>query len=73
VLLANHGVVAMGVSVEMAYTIAAQVEWIAEVTHHASLLQPELSGVVVIPDDQQDLIAKNYGFTIARHIKGKWS
>jgi L-fuculose-phosphate aldolase len=64
VLLANHGVVAIGDDVDSAYTVAAQVEWIAEVTHHAAALQPELPGVVVLTDDQQNLIAKNYGFTV---------
>ena len=58
VLLANHGVVAIGDSVAQAYTIAEQVEWIAEVTHHASTLRHDLRGVVTIPSDQQDLIGR---------------
>jgi L-fuculose-phosphate aldolase len=70
VLLANHGVVALGDSVSKAYTVAAQVEWIAEVTHHAHQLRAEsdgsLRGVVVLPTDQQDLIGTNYGFSVSR-------
>jgi L-fuculose-phosphate aldolase len=66
VLLANHGVVALGASVSKAYLIAAQVEWIAEVTHHAATLDPNLRGVVTIPHDQQDLIGTNYAFSVAR-------
>ncbi len=66
VLLANHGVVAIGDSIAMAYIVAQQVEWIAEVTHHAATINPALPGVVVIPSDQQDLIGINYGFSVAR-------
>ncbi len=66
VLLANHGVVALGDSAEAAYVIAAQVEWIAEVTYLASTLDPKLTNVAVLPLDQQNLIASNYQFTIAR-------
>ncbi len=66
VLLANHGVVAIGDSVAQAYIVAQQVEWIAEVTHHASTLNHDLRGVAVIPADQQDLIGTNYGFSVAR-------
>jgi L-fuculose-phosphate aldolase len=69
ILLANHGVVAIGETVRKAYTVAAQVEWIAEVTHHAATLRPDLESVVVIPKDQQDLIGQNYGFTIARETR----
>ena len=68
VLLANHGVVAVGESVEQAYTVAEQVEWIAEVTHHASLINPALPGVVTIPVDQQELIGRNYGFKVSRPL-----
>lgn len=68
VLLANHGVVALGDSVRQAYTVAEQVEWIAEVTHHASTLRHDLPGVVAIPSDQQDLIGRNYGFRVARQL-----
>lgn len=66
VLLANHGVVAIGDSVRQAYTVAEQVEWIAEVTHHATTLNGDLRGVVTITSDQQDLIGRNYGFRVAR-------
>jgi L-fuculose-phosphate aldolase len=69
ILLANHGVVAIGDSIRAAYTTAAQVEWIAEVTHHAANLRADLSPVVVLPPDQQDLIGRNYGFTVARESK----
>jgi L-fuculose-phosphate aldolase len=70
ILLANHGVVAVGDSVEQAYTIAAQVEWIAEVTHHAATLDPNLTNVVVLPHDAQNLIGRNYGFSVARPSLG---
>jgi L-fuculose-phosphate aldolase len=66
VLLANHGVVAIGPTVTKAYLVAAQVEWIAEVTHHAAQLQNGLRSVTVLPHESQDLIARNYGFTVAR-------
>ncbi len=69
VLLANHGVVAIGESVEQAFTIAAQVEWIAEVTYLASTLDPALKNVVVIPPDAQDLIGRNYGFSVSRLLR----
>lgn len=66
ILLANHGVVALGDSAEQAYITAAQVEWIAEVTYLASTLDPTLNNVVVLPEDAQNLIGRNYGFTVAR-------
>jgi L-fuculose-phosphate aldolase len=72
ILLANHGVVARAESVKKAYTIAAQVEWIAEVTHHASTLRPELESVVVIAREQQELIGKTYGVEIARETFARW-
>jgi L-fuculose-phosphate aldolase len=68
ILLANHGVVAVGESVEQAFTIASQVEWIAEVTHLASTLDPSLRNVVVLPIESQDLIGRNYGFSVARPV-----
>jgi L-fuculose-phosphate aldolase len=75
VLLANHGVVAIGETVAKAYTVAQQVEWIAEVTHHAATLKPALkpalAGVVVIPSDQQDLIGRNYGFSVSRQLPSR--
>jgi L-fuculose-phosphate aldolase len=69
VLLANHGVVALGVTVEKAYLVAAQVEWIAEVTHHAAQLHSGLGAVTVLPPESQDLIARNYGFVVARQTQ----
>ncbi len=68
ILLANHGVVALGDSAEQAYVTAAQVEWIAEVTYLASTLDPTLKNVVVLPHDAQDLIGQNYGFAVARQL-----
>ena len=61
-LLANHGVVAIADDLDTAYLIAAQVEWIAEVTYLARML----GGEHVLPPPMQDAIGGNYGFTVAR-------
>ena len=61
-LLANHGVVAIADDLDSAYLIAAQVEWIAEVTY----LARTLGGEHVLPVAMQDAIGRNYGFTVGR-------
>jgi L-fuculose-phosphate aldolase len=62
VLLANHGVVAVGASVEAAVLVAEQVEWIAEVY----LLAARVGVPHVLTPDEQDAVAAAYGTTIAR-------
>ena len=66
ILLANHGVVALGDSVDQAELVAAQVEWIAEVAYLASTLRSDLGAVKVLPRDMQDAIGRNYGVTFGR-------
>lgn len=61
-LLANHGVVALGADLDAAYLVAAQVEWIAEVSHLAKSLGTEH----VLPTGVQDAMARNYRTVIAR-------
>jgi L-fuculose-phosphate aldolase len=61
-LLANHGPVAVADTLDTAFTVAAQVEWIAHVTHVASAA----GSVHVLDRDDQDAIARTYGFTVAR-------
>lgn len=57
VLLANHGVVAIGPDLESAYVVAQQVEWVAEVY----VMARQLGGVNVLTSEQQDALAANYG------------
>ncbi|MFN6119020.1 MAG: class II aldolase/adducin family protein [Actinomycetes bacterium] len=61
-LLANHGPLAVGPTPEVAYTVAQQVEWIAQVTFVAR----SVGHVHVIPPADQDGIGTTYGFTVAR-------
>ena len=61
-LLANHGVVAVARDLDTAYLIAAQVEWLAEVTY----LARTLGGEHVLTAEQQDAIGRNYRFTVGR-------
>lgn len=61
-LLANHGPLAIGTSLDEAYTVAQQVEWVA----HASTVARTLGHLHVIPAEQQDAIARTYGFRVAR-------
>lgn len=68
ILLANHGVVALGNSVDQAELVAAQVEWIAEVAYLASTLRRDLGEVTVLPRDMQDAIGRNYGVTFSREV-----
>lgn len=66
ILLANHGVVALGESLDKAELVAAQVEWIAEVLYLSSTLRPDLGPTVVLPRNMQDAIGHNYGVTFSR-------
>ncbi len=60
-LLANHGVVAVGTSAEAALTIAAQVEWIAEV----SLLARQLGTQHVLSSAIAQAVCDSYGVVLA--------
>ena len=62
VLLANHGVVAIGETVEDAYLVAAQVEWVAEIAH----LAEGLGGARVLGPEEQDWMGRTYGVTFGR-------
>lgn len=66
VLLANHGVVAIGSTVDDAALVARSVEWTAEICHLARTLVAAGAGETVLDRDVQDAIARNYGVTIAR-------
>lgn len=65
VLLANHGVVAIGPTVVDAYLVAQAVEWTAEICHLARTLVAAGHGETVLDRDVQAAIARNYGVTIA--------
>ncbi len=71
ILLANHGVVAIGDSVDEAELVAAQVEWIAEVVYLASTLRRDLGETVILPTGVQDAIGRNYGVSFAREAAPK--
>ncbi len=66
VLLANHGVVAIGDTVEDAYLVAAQVEWVAEIVYVARTL----GGEHVLTPEEQAWIGRNYGIDFARPSPG---
>jgi L-fuculose-phosphate aldolase len=66
VLLANHGVVAVGASLEEAYVVAQSVEWTAEICHLARTLVAAGVGEHVLDAEVQAAIARNYDVTIAR-------
>lgn len=66
VLLANHGVVAIADDLDVAYNVAAQVEWVASVLHLASTIPRDLGSATVLSPDVQDLIGRNYSVIIAR-------
>ncbi len=66
ILLANHGVVALGESLDKAELVAAQVEWIAEVVYLSSTLRTDLGPTVVLPREMQDAIGHNYGVSFSR-------
>ena len=70
VLLANHGVVAIADDLDVAYNVAAQVEWVAHVLYLASTLPPDLGSANVLAADVQDLIGHNYGVDISREMPG---
>lgn len=61
-LLANHGPLTIGASLDAAYTVAQQVEWVAQV----SFVARAVGRVHVIPPEQQDAIGATYGFSVAR-------
>ncbi len=61
-LLANHGPLAVGPTLDAAYTIAQQVEWVALVSSVAR----SVGHVHVIDPAHQDAIGSTYGFTVAR-------
>lgn len=60
VLLANHGVVAIGPDLESAYVVAQQVEWVAEVY----VMAKQLGRVHVLTSAEQDALASNYGISL---------
>lgn len=66
VLLANHGVVAIGSHLDEAYVVAQSVEWTAEICHLARTLVAAGAGEHVLDRQVRDAIARNYGVTIAR-------
>jgi L-fuculose-phosphate aldolase len=66
VLLANHGVVAIGPDLDAAYVVAQSVEWTAEICHHARTLFAAGDPEHVLDRDVQEAIARTYGVTIAR-------
>jgi L-fuculose-phosphate aldolase len=62
VLLANHGVVAVGHTVESACLVAVQVEWAAQVAY----LARTLGGEIPLTREEQAWFASNYGINFAR-------
>jgi ribulose-5-phosphate 4-epimerase/fuculose-1-phosphate aldolase len=70
VLLANHGVVAVGPDLDVAYVVAQSVEWTAEICHLARTLIAAGVGEHVLDRDVQDAIARTYGVAIARRGPG---
>ena len=59
-LLANHGVVAIGDTVEDACLLAAQVEWAAEIAY----LARTLGGETALSADEQAWYGRNYGIAL---------
>jgi L-fuculose-phosphate aldolase len=64
VLLANHGVVAIGPTLGDAYLVAQSVEWTAEICHLARVLVAAGAGEHVLDRKVRDAIARNYGVTL---------
>ena len=64
-LLANHGVVAIGPDVGDAYVVAQSVEWTAEICHLARTLVAAGAGEHVLDRQVREAIARNYGVSIA--------
>jgi L-fuculose-phosphate aldolase len=67
VLLANHGVVAVGPDLDVAYLVAQSVEWTAQICYLARTLLAADAAEHVLDRDVLDAIARNYGLTIAPH------
>lgn len=65
VLLANHGVVAIGPSIDDAYLVARSVEWTAEICHLARTLVAAGAGETVLDAEVQAAMARSYGITIS--------
>jgi len=61
-LLANHGPVAVGASLDAALLVAMEVEWIAQITFVARSVGP----VHVITSEHQDAIARSCGVIVGR-------
>jgi ribulose-5-phosphate 4-epimerase/fuculose-1-phosphate aldolase len=66
VLLANHGVVAVGSDLDAAYLVAESVEWTAEICHLARTLIAAGAEEHVLDLEVQDAISRTYGVAIAR-------
>jgi ribulose-5-phosphate 4-epimerase/fuculose-1-phosphate aldolase len=66
VLLANHGVVAIGSDLDTAYLVAQSVEWTAEICHLARTLIAAGVEEHALDVEVQDAISRTYGVAIAR-------
>jgi L-ribulose-5-phosphate 4-epimerase len=66
VLLANHGVVAVGSDLDEAYLVAQSVEWTAEICHLARTLLAAGAAEHTLDLEVQDAISRTYGVAIAR-------
>ena len=66
VLLANHGVVAVGPDLDAAYLVARSVEWTAEICHLARTLLAAGTDEHTLDAEVQDAISRTYGVAIAR-------
>jgi ribulose-5-phosphate 4-epimerase/fuculose-1-phosphate aldolase len=66
VLLANHGVVAVGSDLDAAYLVAQSVEWTAEICHLARTLIAAGAAEHTLDVEVQDAISRTYGVAIAR-------
>jgi L-fuculose-phosphate aldolase len=56
VLLANHGLVTVGVNMDMAYAVAEEIELVARIYYQArNLGQP-----VVLPDEEMEVVMKKF-------------
>jgi L-ribulose-5-phosphate 4-epimerase len=66
VLLANHGVVAVGPDLDAAYVVAQSVEWTAEICHRARTLLAAGASEHVLNRQVQDAIARIYDAPVGR-------
>ena len=66
VLLANHGVVAVGPDLDAAYLVAQSVEWTAEICHLARTLLAAGADEHTLDVEVQDAISRTYGVEFAR-------